>query len=218
MVTTSISHRDVQGLNDLKNIDYNQKHIYKNTSAIPGTIRDYTLKHHKPYVIGEAGFEWDWNKNFNDFANDMDVDFKRELWLGTFSPTPILPMSWWWEFFENRGMMGYFRQVHEMNQLMLKAGKGKFASFELKTNRNGVQAYGVRCGKKSFVYLYNAVESCEGIQISGIKGLKGKVSINLFDCDSANQSRLAFSVLQDNNLMIEGIKLPSKGNAILIVE
>jgi len=63
-------------MNDLKNMDLNQKHIYNNTSAIPGTIRDYTQKHNKPYVIGEAGYEWDWSKNFNDFAEDIDDDFK----------------------------------------------------------------------------------------------------------------------------------------------
>ena len=86
-------------------------------------------------MIGEAGYEWDWSKNFNDFAEDMDGDFKRALWLGMFSPTPVLPMSWWWEFFENRGMMSYFKPVSEMNRMMLEAGKGKFESFAVKTNR-----------------------------------------------------------------------------------
>ena len=89
-------------------------------------------------MIGEAGYEWDWSKNFNDFADDMDGDFKRALWHGLFSPTPVLPMSWWWEFFENRGMMSYFKPVSEMNRMMLEAGKGKFESFAVKTNRNEV--------------------------------------------------------------------------------
>lgn len=93
IVTTSVSHRDIEGMNDLKNIDINQKHMYKNTAAIPGTIREYTQKHNKPYVIGESGYEWDWSKNFNDFASEMDADFKHALWLGLFSPTPVLPMS-----------------------------------------------------------------------------------------------------------------------------
>jgi len=218
LVTTSISHRDVQGMNDLKNMDFNQKHIYKNVAAIPGTIRDYTQKHHKPYVIGEAGFEWDWSKNFNDFADDMDGDFKRGLWLGMFSPTPILPMSWWWEFFENRGMMSYFKPVSELNSLMLDAGKGKFEPFELSTNQKGIQAYGVRCGKKSFVYLYNSGENCESIQLSGMEMPKSNAKMSLFNCETGKYSRHLFSVMPDNSLKIGNIKLPSKSNTILIWE
>jgi hypothetical protein len=218
LVTTSISHRDVQGMNDLKNMDFNQKHIYKNTSAIPGTILDYTQKHYKPYVIGEAGYEWDWSKNFNDFADDMDGDFKRGLWLGMFSPTPILPMSWWWEFFENRGMMSYFKPVSELNQLMLEAGKGKFESFEVKTNQNGVQAFAIGCGGRRFVYLYNSGESFEGIQLSCNEVSKGKVRVKLFDSETGKCSKVIFSTTPDNSLNIDQLKFPSKGNTILILE
>jgi len=218
MVTTSISHRDVTGMNDLKNIDINQKHIYKNTSAIPETIHSYTQKHHKPYVIGEAGYEWDWSKNYNDSADEMDGAFKRGLWLGLFNPTPILPMSWWWEFFENRGLMSYFKPVNEMNRLMLEAGKGKFESIEVKTNQNGVQAYGVRCGKKSFVYLYNSGEICEGIQLSGIEKPNGKTKMSLFDCETGKYNSLKFAVTPDKKIKIDQIKLASKGNTILMLE
>jgi hypothetical protein len=218
LVTTSISHRDVQGMNDLKNIDFNQKHIYKNTSAISGTIRAYTQKHHKPYVIGEAGFEWDWSKNFNDFADDMDGDFKRSLWLGMFSPTPILPMSWWWEFFENRGMMSYFKPVSELNRMMLEAGKGKFESFEVKTNQIGVQAFGVRCGKKNLIYLYNSGESCQNIQLSGIELPTPNSKMDSFDCETGKSAAQKFLVLPDKSVKIEAIQIQSKSNTILIWE
>jgi hypothetical protein len=218
MVTTSISHRDVAGMNDLKNLDINQKHIYKNTAGIPETIRSYTKKHNKPYVIGESGYEWDWSKNFNDFADEMDGDFKRGLWLGLFSPTPVLPMSWWWEFFENRGLMSYFKPVSEVNRLMLEAGKGKFESIEVKTNQNGVQVYGVRCGKKSFVYLYNSGEICEGIQLSGIEKPNEKTKMSLFDCETCKTSNLSFTVNPEKGLIIPKMQLPSKGNTILFLE
>lgn len=123
-VTTSISHRDLAGLNEVPSLDINQKHIYRNTAIIPSTIRDYEERFGKPYVIGEFGYEWDWSLNFDDFADDMDRDFRRGLWYGLFSPTPVTPMSWWWEYFENRGMMTYFRGVREISDRMLAAGNG----------------------------------------------------------------------------------------------
>ena len=153
IVTTSISHRDLEGLNDVKDMDINQKHIYRATSAIPGTIVEYEKAHGKPYVIGEFSYEWDWSKNFDDFAEDMDLDFKRGLWYGLFSSTPITPMSWWWEYFENRGMVPYFRNVRYVNDRMLKYGKGAFEPVEVKAD--GAEAFAVRCGGRMYVYAYN---------------------------------------------------------------
>jgi hypothetical protein len=69
LVTTSISHRDLKGLNSLAHMDFNQKHIYKNTTSLPKAISDYERDFKKPYVIGEFGYEWDWSKNFDDFAD-----------------------------------------------------------------------------------------------------------------------------------------------------
>ena len=153
IVTTSISHRDLEGLNDVKDMDVNQKHIYRATSSIPETIVRYEAAHGKPYVIGEFSYEWDWSKNFDDFGEDMDLDFKRGLWYGLFSPTPVTPMSWWWEYFENRGMVPYFRNVRYVNDRMLKYGKGHFE--QVKVEADGAEAFAVRCGGRMYVYAYN---------------------------------------------------------------
>ena len=152
IVTTSISHRDVEGLNDVPDIDVNQKHIYCATQAIPGTLRDYTQRHGKPYVVGEFGYEWDWSKNFDDFGLDMDRDFKRGLWYGLLNPTPVTPMSWWWEYFENRGLVPYFRNVRLVSDRMLAAGKGSFESVPVQCPAD---AYAVRCGACIYLYIYN---------------------------------------------------------------
>jgi hypothetical protein len=216
IVTTSVSHRDVEGMNDLKNIDINQKHIYKNTAGIPETIREYTKKHNKPYIIGESGYEWDWSKNFNDFGDEMDADFKRALWYGLFSPTPVLPMSWWWEFFENRGMMSYFTKVSEINRSMLEAGKGKFESFDVKAVQEGVQAYGVRCGEKNFAYLYNSTTNAESIIFGGKIPSKTAGEMNCFDCETGEYSSVKYSVTPGKSIKIDSFKLQPGSDVILI--
>jgi len=157
LVTTSISHRDLKGLNSLPNIDINQKHIYRNTSAIPSTIVRYENEFKKPYVIGEFAFEWNWGKDFNEFADDMDLDFKRGLWYGLFSPTPFLPMSWWWEYFEDRGMNPYFKAVREISDQMLASGNGSFEKTFVEAD--SLEAFSVKCGGKIFVYLFNNTKS-----------------------------------------------------------
>ncbi|GHT85421.1 hypothetical protein FACS18947_4170 [Bacteroidia bacterium] len=153
IVTTSISHRDVDGMNLVKDLDINQKHIYNNTSVIPEEIKKYTEAFEKPYIIGEFGYEWDWQKNFSEFADGMDIDFKRGLWYGLFSPTPVTPMSWWWEFFDNRWMTTYFRGVRAISDKMLAAGNGSFEPVAVKAEK--AHAFGLKCGDELFVYIYN---------------------------------------------------------------
>lgn len=216
IVTTSVSHRDIPGMNDLPNIDLNQKHIYKNTQAIPATLRDYSAKHNKPYVIGESGYEWDWSKNFNDFAADMDGDFKRALWYGLFSPTPVLPMSWWWEFFENRGMMSYFGKVRQINDMMLKAGEGSFSELEIRPLQNDVIALGVTCGKTSFIYLFNSGLKETEVHFGSTTEFETSQSEDCFDCETGLFSKAETLKMPDNSVKVSGVILAPGRDIVLI--
>lgn len=157
IVTTSISHRDLKGLNSVPDLDINQKHIYNATSVIPSTIDRYEKDFGKPYIIGEFGYEWDWSKNFDDFAEGMDTDFRRGLWFGVFKPTPVTPMSWWWEYFDQRNMIPYFKAVRQVSDQMLKESQGDFVPVEVSSE--GGEAYALKCGKKIYVYVYNPTQN-----------------------------------------------------------
>src|SRR5690606_23097730 len=126
IVTTSVSHRIIQGLYSVDELALNQMHIYKRTAQIPKGIQRYTQRYNKPFAWGEFGYEWDWNKDFSVIGDEIDFDYKRGLWYGLFSPTAILPMSWWWEYFDERGVTPYVRNVRTISDLMLQAGKGSF--------------------------------------------------------------------------------------------
>ncbi|PZR21976.1 MAG: glycoside hydrolase [Citrobacter freundii] len=189
IVTTSISHRDLEGLNSLKHIDINQKHIYKNTAAIPATVVQYEQQFDKPYVIGEFGYEWDWSKNFDDFADGMDSDFKRGLWYGLFSPTPVLPLSWWWEYFDNRGTDAYIQHVRTIQDQMLSAGKGDFKPLNAVVSDTAIIKYGVKCGNVAFVYLHNPGNSEKKIDLELDVVSKEKES-KMYWCESGKSSMI----------------------------
>lgn len=179
-VTTSISHRDLEGLNAVPDIDINQKHIYRNTGIIPAEILRYENRFGKPYVIGEFGYEWDWSKNFDEFGEEMDRDFRRGLWYGIFSPTPLTPMSWWWEYFENRGMMTYFKGVRQISDRMLADGKGSFE--QLTAVCQPAEAMCVRCGDAVYVYVFNnSAEELKSADLTVNLGCSGAYTVEAFD-------------------------------------
>lgn len=218
IVTTSVSHRDIPGMNDLRHIGINQRHMYKNTDAIPSTIREYVKKHKKPYVIGESGYEWDWSKNFNEFADEMDKDFKKALWYGLFSPTPVLPMSWWWEFFENRGMMKYFSRIALINQRMLDAGQGAFEEVNGSWPVEATHALGVRCGRTLFVLLTYPGNDNESIRLALSPGNDKVSKAEWFDCETGRFFPAVFTKQADKSILIGSLGFQPEGSMILILE
>lgn len=221
LVTTSVSHRDVEGLNDIQSIDFNQRHIYKATNAIPDTVRKYSAQHGKPYVIGEFSYEWDWSKDFNSFADEMDRDFKDGLWLGLFAPTPVLPMTWWWEFFDARNLTPYYQNVRTVQDLMLEAGNGRFEQAEASWTSPEIEVMGVRCGStpgsaKRFYYLANGTgkQTTGTLRIPLENGWEpGEVT--LFDTRTGQFSPANNYQVTDNRLDVHP---PSDSHLIIVTE
>ena len=202
--TTSISHRDLEGLNDLANLDINQKHIYNATHVVPETIDAYVAKHNKHYIVGEVGYEWDWSKNFDDFADGMIMDFRRAFWYGLFSQTSVTPMTWWWEWFDEH-----------ISEMMLKAGKGDFQKFQTVKN-DKAEAYAVRCGNQTFVYVYNGNEDVlDNISIE--IGKSGKVKVAALDPENVKLGK-AVRMTSDGTLSFEGLGLKKWEEKIFVIK
>lgn len=217
LVTTSISHRDLRGLNSLKNIDFNQKHVYRNTASLPATIVRYEADYKKPYVIGEYSYEWDWSKNFDDFAPQMDSDFKRGLWYGLFASTPILPMSWWWEYFDNRGTDTYLLKVREISDKMITSGKGSFEYVNVSSADSSIIVYGVKCGTNVFVYAYNKGALTKQANISYTTSASLKPTLTVYNCEDGKYRKAAVVAPSAGKQQITGQTLAAGTDAIYIL-
>ena len=213
--TTSISHRDLEGLNDLADIDINQKHIYNATHVVPETIDAYSAKHNKPYIVGEVGYEWDWSKNFDDFADGMEMDFRRAFWYGLFSQTSLTPMTWWWEWFDEHKTIPYMKNARLVSDLMLKAGKGQFEKFQT-TKNDKAEAYAVRCGKQTFVYVYNGNEEVLD-EISVEIGKNGKVKVSVLDPEAVKIVK-AGTMKAEGTLKFEGLGLNKWEEKVFVIK
>lgn len=217
LVTTSISHRDLPGLNSLEHIDFNQKHIYRNTKSIPSTIIQYEKDFKKPYVIGEFAYEWDWSKDFNLFAAEMDSDFKRGLWYGLFSPTPVLPMSWWWEYFNRRGTDAYIARVRTILNQMLAAGNGSFEPVVVTASLPGITMFGVQCGNKIFAYAFNPADAPKTTGITLTVTANSSLRSSVYNCESGVYSKLNNTIRSGNKLQIPGFKLAAGEDVVFVI-
>jgi hypothetical protein len=96
LVTTSLGYKWIPSVWNVSNLDFTQTHPYGATDNAYSTITSYISNFGKPYVMEEFGYDW-----VSAGTSSNHYLFRRELhmgmWRGMFSPTPVLPMVWWWE-------------------------------------------------------------------------------------------------------------------------
>jgi hypothetical protein len=214
LVTTSISHRDILGMNSIPYLDFNQKHIYKHTEKIPAIYPDYIQNFGKPYVVGEFGFRWE--DADPTYAADYNYDYRRGLWYGLFSPTPVLPMTWWWELFDDQKMTPYFRAVRTISDQMLAAGRGQFQPFAVQAGV--VQSFGMRCGSKYFIYLLNDSPKATRAPISFGVAAAQKLRAQAFAPGRQEFVKLGDFAAQNQRLVLPAQPLAPRQEVVLVLE
>jgi hypothetical protein len=165
LVSASISHREVKGMYELDELDINQMHVYRNTAKMPGIIERNTELYGKPFVIGEFAWDWDWRNVWHSVGFAFDFELRRGLWEGLFTATPILPMSWWWEFLDQREMEWIFKPVREISDRMLSESKGDIVKINSITSHKDLTVSAIKAAESLYVYAvnptYNRVGSSE---------------------------------------------------------
>jgi hypothetical protein len=215
LISTSTSHRDITGMNGVADIDFNQSHIYGDTKAITTKIPSYESTWKKPYVIGEFGYDWDWNNVNEANAPNFIYDLKRGLWYGLFTSTPIVPMTWWWEFFDQHEMTSYYKSVTDVSKQMLLAGNGTFEPVTVTAGT--LEKIGVKCGQKYFIYVLNSGSGNVSTPISMKVASNSEYAIKLLNPITNKLSNVDIKTAVSGNLNVGGLSIGSKSEAVYII-
>lgn len=124
-------------------------------------------------------------------------------------------MSWWWELFDQRNMMPYFRGVRMISDEMIKTGNGSFAPFSLFSGT--LEGFGVRCGKSYFVYLLNNSDTVVTTPVTFPIDSPGSAKLRSFDPDDLTFNRVETFVIKDQRFSTT-VDLKSRKELVLIVE
>ena len=114
LITTSFSYKELPAIWQLQDIDITQTHLYNKPNfaeLIPAAIDRHRFEYQKPHVVGEFGSDYRGSKETRD--NDPEnVAIHNGLWAGLFSPTPISPLTWWWdELIEADNLYFHFQAI-----------------------------------------------------------------------------------------------------------
>ncbi|HVJ22241.1 MAG TPA: DUF5060 domain-containing protein [Polyangiaceae bacterium] len=151
IVTTSISHNDYADLWSLPGMQFSQRHLYGDTAGIISTHTGYEEKYDKPFVAGEFSYDWRWPLTHSPATYGREVHMA--LWRGMFAPTPILPMTWWWDFHADNDQYFHFEHASTMAAKTAE-GPGPLEPQTISAS-NGLEALALKSPSGRFVWVHN---------------------------------------------------------------
>lgn len=214
IVTTSISHRELPGLFALPSIDLSQSHLYASTLKIPATIEGFNNKYQKPYVVGE--FAHNWTKPSLDDLTAYAKDHSLGLWMGLFSPTPILPMTWWWVEYDLGGLNPNLGTVAQYQALMLKDSSTNIQAYSIDLTSD-ISSRALEANGQYFVWVHNELSEEQDFNASLNNLEEGQWFITAYNTNNGYLDSLAQIKVNNGLLSWEVLNLkPSEHRAYII--
>jgi hypothetical protein len=116
-----------------------------------GTHQTYESKYQKPFVAGEFSFDWRWPLMHSPAAYGREVHMA--LWRGLFAPTPILPMTWWWDFHADNQHYFHFAHASTLSEKTV-IGAGPVQAQAISAT-NGLEVLAVQSPAGRVLWVHN---------------------------------------------------------------
>lgn len=128
-----------------------------------------------------------------------------------------MPMSWWWEFFDELGIRYYLANVQVINKLMIDEGRGSFEQVSAHVSKDELVNYAVKSGDTYFVYLYNptgiSLETEVLVSVSSV----GSYQVKVFNCETGDFNQLGKRERRNDVLVIDQLNLPAGSDIVLVI-
>ncbi|MBN2012425.1 DUF5060 domain-containing protein [candidate division KSB1 bacterium] len=212
LVSTSVVRREVPGLWDIPDIDFTQRHNYGPTSDMHAGIVDYTTRFNKPDVVGEYALGW--KGPDQDYPAAMyEGEMHNGLWRGMFSPTPILPMTWWWEWHLYSKHYFHFKTAADFVAIMLQEKPDALKEMAVSCSEKQIEYMGLQRDKQLFVWLLNNNEKVQSELTLDVTGADdGNYLARFYNTWSGNFSADTKVSVKNGALELKNIQLPAGGD------
>jgi hypothetical protein len=208
LVSTSVVYSEMPGLWDINNLDITQHHNYGPTDNMQQSILDYTGRFKKPDVVGE--FALGWKGPGKDHPAELyEGEFHRGMWRGFFSPTPILPMTWWWQWHYEQNHFYHFKPLAEFIALMDKYNANTPEEMTVTSTNPGVETLGLQSGGKMFyIWICNkSKKSLDKAKLSITVVTDGIYLLQRFDAWTGEWTESKEIDIKDGHLFLEDLRL-----------
>jgi hypothetical protein len=180
LVSTSAGYKTIPGLWDVSGLDFSQTHPYGSTDDIYSRIVGFETTYNKPYVAGEFGYGWQ-GPGVDGTQSNYEREFHMGLWRGMFSPTPVLPLNWFWASFADWNDWNMFNTAAAYGNPIISDINGTLQVFTPSVGA-GIESMALKDSSRMFVWLRNNTSSTISGRTMTISGLQnGTYEVRYYD-------------------------------------
>ena len=118
------------------------------------SILNYVERFEKPDVVGEFALGWK-GPDKDHPAELYEGEMHNGLWRGMFSPTPILPLPWWWEWHYYKGHYSHFKAASDFLSPMLEDNDDVIEEISAVSVDGDMEVMGLKSGYDMFFWIRN---------------------------------------------------------------
>lgn len=213
-VTTSFSHGNSDALWNIETIDITHTHHYSPSLDFASYSKMMLEKYNKPHLIGEYAVDWK-GPGFGYTDADYEEEFHDGMWRGLFTESPVLPLSWWWEYHLDNDQYKYFKPLRIAID-RLKDIEGKLSVLDIE-QQSGYQILGVGSTDTKLVWIKD-IDKTKPNNVINIK-LNGNESFKVVHMNTytGKITELKDAKLNSGTLSIDGKYLSPNGDALIIL-
>ncbi|MGD0597049.1 MAG: DUF5060 domain-containing protein [Sedimentisphaerales bacterium] len=180
LVSTSAGYKTIPSLWNVSNLDFSQTHPYGDTNDIYSRIVYFKTTYNKPYVAGEFGYGWQ-GPGVDGTQSNYERELHMGLWRGMFSPTPILPLTWWWDPFAGWNDWNIFNTAAIYFSPMISDNNGVLQELTVNVG-TGIESMALKDSSRVFVWLRNNTSSTISSRTMTISPLQiGTYEVRYYD-------------------------------------
>ena len=180
LVSTSAGYKYIPGLWNVSSLDFSQTHPYGTTNNIYNTIVSFKTTYNKPYVAGVFGYGWQ-GPGTDGTQSNYERELHMGLWRGMFSPTPVLPLNWFWSSFADWNDWSMFNSAAVYFAPMISDNNGVLQELTVNVG-TGIESMALKDSSRVFVWLRNNTSSTISGRTMTISSLQnGTYEVRYYD-------------------------------------
>ncbi len=219
--TTSISHEEIDGLFDLEGIDFIQSHLYGRTSEeMEQFVETFSNRYNKAYVVGEAAIGWD---GVNDRIDDYALALHEQLWVLMFNKTPLLPMTWWWEAYDEHNKFFHLKHAANFISQLTDTDELYENNSQVKVNagakHRALYKGNLHKGRSQYIWLKNITKQSKDFQVtissSQSNPISGEYQVTAYDTWNGKTTQLPAITASSGQLVANIADLAGERDVVL---
>ncbi len=130
-----------------------QIHKYSNLNTITSDIQTNNNSFNKPCIMAE--FAYNGNSPTTSNIGTYVSQWHYGIWRGLFSPTPVIPLSWWWDYYyyDNINDFDNLKYISQFSNIISESGT--ISQIFTPTGTNKLEMKGLLAGSDMFLWLNN---------------------------------------------------------------